>query len=120
MAHNAPAQPSGAWEVTRGIKVPALRHAADAMQLTQALETSTGVHRAQAQVDKQRIVVRYDATQTDYRSIVCILEETGYPPTKNWWARMLASWYQFTDTNARDNANAPPPACCNKPPRQQK
>jgi hypothetical protein len=38
------------------------------------------------------------------------------PPLSNWWTRLKASWYQYTDTNARDNANAPPAACCNKLP----
>jgi hypothetical protein len=55
----------------------------------------------------------------DYLTVVRLLEEQGFPPSNNWWARVKASWFQFTDSNARENANLPPPACCNKAPKKR-
>ncbi len=110
-------KPAGAWEVRRRIKVPALAHDADAMAVERNLSPLPGVRKVAADATRLQVVVLYDITGTDYQTILASLEELGFPPLDNWWSRRKMSWYQFTDSNGRDNAKAPPPACCNKPPK---
>ncbi|MCG8092222.1 MAG: heavy-metal-associated domain-containing protein [Candidatus Thiodiazotropha endolucinida] len=110
-------KPTGIWEVKRRIKVPAMVQAADAMAVERAVSALSGVRKVATDLDKQQIVVRYDASQSAYQAIVEALEGAGFPPFENWWSRVKGNWYQFTDANIRDNAKAPPPACCNKPPK---
>jgi copper chaperone CopZ len=112
-----PLKPRGTWEVRRRIKIPALAHAADAMAVERAVSALSGVRKVATDVDRHQVIVRYDASQTAYQMIVEVLERTGFPPLDNWWSRVKGNWYQFSDTNARDNAKAPPPVCCNKPPK---
>lgn len=69
-------------------------------------------------VDRHQVIVRYDASQSSYQSIVEVLGKTGFSPLDSWWNRVKGNCYQFSDTNVRDNAKAPPPACCNRPPRK--
>ncbi len=76
-----------------------------------------GVRTVTADVKKHRAVVSYDVTVMDYRSIIAALEEAGFPPLDDWLSRVKGNWYRFTEENARENAKAPPPACCNKPPK---
>lgn len=120
MADQSTQNASGSWEVNRAIPLPALQKSADATNLSQAVSALSGVHKAEADTEKHRLVLRYNSAEIDYLSIVHVLEEKGYRPSDSWWARMKAKWYQFTDVNARENANAPPPACCNKPPKGRK
>jgi len=87
------------------------------MAVERAVGALSGVRKVATDVDKHRVIVRYDASQSAYQAIVEVLESTGFPPLDSWWSRVKGNWYQFSDTNARDNAKAPPPACCNKPPR---
>ena len=110
-------KPTGIWEVRRRIKVPAMAHAADTMAVERAVSTISGVRKVATDREKLQVVVRYDASLSDYQSIVEALENAGFPPLDSWWSRMKGNWYQYSDTNTRDNANAPPPACCNKPPK---
>lgn len=118
MKSQDPMKPIGTWEVRRRIKVPALVHAADVIAVERAVRKLSGVRRMASDVEKHQVVVRYDASQSSYQAIVEVLENTGFPPLDNWWSRFKGNLYQYTDTNARDNAHAPPPACCNKPPKQ--
>jgi copper chaperone CopZ len=97
--------------------VPALANVADAMAVERAVSVLSGVRKVATDLRKQQVVVRYDASQSAYQVILEALEGSGYPPLKTWWERVKGNWYQFTDANIRDNAKAPPPACCNKPPK---
>ena len=108
---------TGAWEVRRRIKIPALVHDADAMAVERAVKALSGVRQVVTNVDKHRVVVRYDASRLAYHAIVDVMENTGFPPSGNWWNRLKSIWFQFTDTNASENAKAPPAACCNKTPK---
>ena len=113
-----PLKPAGAWEVRRRIRIPALADAADAAAAESALGRLPGVRGVAADARTRQVAVRYDASRTAYREIAAALESAGFPPAGNWWGRLRGGWYQFSDTNARENAQAPPPACCNKPPRR--
>lgn len=111
---------TSAWEVTRRLKIPGMVEAADASKITWRIKEVPGVRSAEARVDKHRLVVRYAASETDYHVIVTVLEELGYPVAGDRWSALKGGWYQFTDTNTRENAQAPEPACCSKPPRRSK
>lgn len=110
-------KPVGTWEVRRRIKIPGLAHAADTMAVEYAVSMLPGVRKVAADVGKHQVVVLYDASQLAYQSVVEVLENTGFPPVDSWWSRFKGNWFQYTDTNARESAHAPPPACCNKPPK---
>ena len=107
----------GAWDVNRRITIPALVHAADGMAIERVVNAISGVRNVSINVDKHQVAVRYVASKTDYREILELMENTGFPPLDSWWSRVRGNWYEFSDSNARDNAKAPPPACCNKPPK---
>jgi copper chaperone CopZ len=92
-----------------------LGHAADAMAIERGLGDVPGILKVVADVAKRQVSVLYDATDSDYRSLVTALEETGFPPLDNRWSRLKAGWYQYSDTNARESAQVRPSACCNKP-----
>jgi len=64
-----------------------------------------------------RLTVLYDVTQLDYRHLIEALERVGLRPRRGMLDRLRGGLYQYADTNARENAKAPPPPCCNKPPR---
>ena len=111
-------KPVGTWEVRHRIDIPALVHEADAMVAERTIGSLSGVRKVAVDLNKHQLVVRYDASQTDYQKIVDASTSIGFSPTDNWWSRFKSSWFQFVDTNVRDNAKAPPSPCCNKPPRQ--
>ena len=110
-------KPVGPWEVKRSIKIPALSHEADGIAVERAIHSLSGISKVSTDVGKQKIIVRYDTRQSEYRVILALLEQVGFPPVRNWWNNFKGNWYQYCDTNARDNAKLPPPACCNKPPK---
>jgi len=76
-----------------------------------------GVTRVQMEAGQSRLRVTYDASKTDYRTLGLGVEQAGLALAGGWWNHLKVRLYQFSDTNARDNAKAPPPSCCNKPPR---
>ncbi len=110
-------RPKDAWQVRRKIQIPALVNEKGAMALEEKLGSLPGVRAVSASALKHQVAVCYDVTETDYLSVLDILENSGFPAADNWWTRRKRDWYEFTETNARENAKAPPPACCNKPPK---
>ena len=110
-------KPEGPWEVRRKISLPSLRHAADGLAVERAIGEMPGVLGVAADAERRRLVVRYNASRQNYRNILETAEKTGFPALDTWWSRFKRNWYRFTDENARDNAKAPPPACCSKPPK---
>ena len=117
MKSQDPMKPQGTWEVRRRIGIPALVHAADALTVERHLNALAGVRKALGDMARRRVEVRYDASEVDYRTVAQRLEAIGFPPDDGRWSRFKGGLFQFLDTNARNNAHAPPPACCNKPPR---
>ncbi len=114
--HNS-LKPEGAWEVRRSIAVPTLDKFGDAEKLESELAELGGVCKVVADAERHRIELCYDASRTDYQAVAAALKQAGFPPSGSWWNRLKGNWFQFTDTNAHDNASAPPPSCCNKPPK---
>lgn len=106
---------SGTWDVRRRLPLPGLRHAADGMKLEQVLQKVEGVKGVIADTGKHSLLVAYDVTRTDYRSLCGLLEGEGFPVKDNWLARIRGNWYQYLDTTGRDNAHVPEPPCCSNP-----
>ena len=105
----------GAWDTRHWIKVPALSHDADGLQVQQHLAEIDGVGEVECHPGKRRIRVTYDQTRTDYDSLLQQLEVLGFPAANDWWSRQKGAWFQYLDRNARENANAPEPPCCSNP-----
>lgn len=104
------------WEVRRRIRVPGLRDEACRPAAEAVLRGIDGV--VQVSVDRKKpvVVVDYLLTKTDYQSLEHALGAAGLAPAAGGWARFKSGWYQSLDLTGRDNASAPAPACCNKPP----
>ncbi|BAO44384.1 heavy-metal-associated domain-containing protein [Thiolapillus brandeum] len=105
------------WEMARHLHLPTLVSATDAQQVRKALDEIQGIEDSVIDLTRRRLLVRYDVRQLDYMTLLGALENAGYPASSNLLDRICAKLYQYVDTNARENAKAPPPACCNKPPR---
>lgn len=105
------------WEFTRSIPLLELNDPEDGERVEGMLRELPGVLRADADARKHRIRVCYDPRRIFFEDLTEFLENNGYGLPKGRWQRIKAGWFGFTDQNARDNANAPPPACCNKPPK---
>lgn len=110
-------QPAGTWEVVRKLKILGLNSPDDGHVAEESIRNIPGVLEVTTDIDNHILAVRYDASQIDYLSIIGVLKEANYPIVDNWWSRIKGSLFQYSDTNARDNAKVPPPACCNKPPK---
>jgi len=105
------------WELVRRLALPGLKGAADAEQVRKLLQQVPGVQAVECDLKRHRVTVRYDVNQTDHDTLTGMLTEAGYPPASGLLSCLRGSLYQYADTNARDNAKAPPPPCCNKPPK---
>lgn len=108
---------TGTWEVKRKMKIPGLLHATNAEVVEHSLSQLSGVQKVISDVEKHQVTIRYDASRIDYAGIEKLLKDAGFPPLNNSWSRFKKNLYQFTDTNARNNANAPTRPCCNRPPK---
>ena len=105
----------GVWDVKRRIPIPALRHQADAEVVVSALEGLPGVHEVIADTGRRHVQVLYDVTGSDYDTLREVLAGIGFPAANGWWERLKGNWYQYLDSNGRDNAHAPEPPCCSNP-----
>ena len=65
------------------------------------------------------VELAYDPLAIDLQRLLEILGENGLQPHRGLLQRCRRAWYQYQDEAVRENAGAPPPACCNKPPRRQ-
>lgn len=119
MSDNHNTQTGGIWDVRRSLSVPGLVHEADSASLVSRMEAMDGVKKVTTDVRHHKVVVTYDASSVDFYSLARQLEDLGFPPAKGWWSRLKGNWYQFTDSNSRENASLPPPACCNKAPKKR-
>ncbi len=107
----------GVWDVRRKIVVPALTGDSTPASAIETVEALEGVRSVGVEAKEKQLIVSYDASRIDYHTIVTILSQAGFPPLNSWWSNLRAKIYQFTDTNARENANTPASPCCNKPPK---
>jgi hypothetical protein len=104
------------WEVRRRIRVPGLRDEAGRVAAEEVLAGIDGVVQVTVKAQKPVVVVDYLLTKTDYPSLERALDAAGLAPAAGRWARFKSGWYQNLDLTGRDNASAPAPACCSRPP----
>ena len=105
----------GAWDTRHWISIPGLAHEADEMQIENHLRQIIGVQKVEAKLHKKQIRITYDQTQTHFEQLLNCLRDIGFEANQNWWWRKKAAWFQYLDTNAKTNANAPAAVCCNDP-----
>lgn len=111
-------KPTGAWDVRRRIRIPALRNSADGAALERLLSDLPNLRAVSVEVEEHRVSMVYDASALDFDTINRALVQGGFQPLDTWWTRFKAGCFQYSDTNARENATARPAACCNRPPKQ--
>ncbi|MCP4285621.1 MAG: heavy-metal-associated domain-containing protein, partial [Gammaproteobacteria bacterium] len=104
-----------AYDTKHWIRVPALNHRFDADAILNNLNIIPGVHEVLTEIRHKRVRVLYDQTQIDYLSIEDALAEVGFPAETRWWWRLKGSWFQYLDSNARENFSAPSAPCCSHP-----
>jgi copper chaperone CopZ len=71
-------------EVRRRIEIPVLAGDADVMMVEQAVNALPGVASVTADIAKHRLMVQYDAAQSDYQAIIQALDSAGFPPSHCW------------------------------------
>ena len=82
------------------------------------LEATSGIKKVLFDSNENILTVEYDSMKLSYSKIENILSDQQINQANGIRQKLLSIWYDYLDTTARDNALAPPPACCNKPPRR--
>ena len=69
--------------------------------------------------DRKRsvIVAEYNQLLIHYSGLLTLLSNHSINTRHSFGFSLRKSWYDYLDINTRENALAPPPACCNKPPK---
>ncbi len=70
----------------------------------------------ECRIEAAHLRLRYDPLKADLAHILRLLEELQVPLDNHWLQKCLRAWYQYQDEAVCENAGAPPPACCNRPP----
>jgi hypothetical protein len=83
------------------------------------LKVTSGVENVLFDSNENILSVEYDFKKISYSQIENILGDQQINRAHGIRQRLLSIWYDYLDTTARDNALAPPAACCNKPPRRR-
>ena len=84
------------------------------------LDTVAGVISTSYDRQDNSILFEYDLLKVTYSNIEDILIEQKMCQSNGIRKMLLTTWFDYLDTTARDNALAPPAACCNRPPRRTK
>jgi hypothetical protein len=87
-------------------------------KVTGVLEATSGIENVLFNTGEDNLFVEYDPIKIVYSNIEEILDDQQVNRAHGFKQGLLSIWYDYLDTTARDNALAPPPACCNKPPRR--
>jgi hypothetical protein len=82
------------------------------------LEATSGIKTVLFDSNENILTVEYDSIKLSYSEIENTLIDQQINQANGIRQKLLSIWYDYLDTTARDNALAPPPACCNKPPRR--
>ena len=86
----------------------------EAMRIRERLEQLEGLE--EYRIEGRQLRLRYDPLKVDLKHILQQLEECRTPLDHHWLQKCLRAWYQYQDEAVCENAGAPPPACCNRPP----
>ena len=89
-----------------------------ARKVTGVLEATSGIENVLFNTSEGNLFIEYDPIKIVYSNIEKIIDDQQVNRAHGFKQGLLSIWYDYLDTTARDNALAPPPACCNKPPRR--
>jgi hypothetical protein len=67
---------------------------------------------------RNSLLIEYNQILISYSSLLAILYEQHISYKKSFGFNIRKTWYDYLDENTRENALAPSPACCNKPPKR--
>jgi hypothetical protein len=87
-------------------------------KVTDVLEATSGIENVLFNTSEDNLFVEYNPIKIVYSNIEEILDDQQVNRAHGFKQGLLSIWYDYLDTTARDNALAPPPACCNKSPRR--
>ena len=87
-------------------------------KVTDVLEATSGIENILFNTSEDNLFVEYNPIKIVYSNIEEILDDQQVNRAHGFKQGLLSIWYDYLDTTARDNALAPPPACCSKPPRR--
>lgn len=82
------------------------------------LEDNTGIKKAVFNEEGNFITIEYDQLVMNFSGLISILEQYDIEFKTGFRFKLCATWYDYLDNTARENAAAPPPACCNRPPKR--
>ncbi len=88
--------------------------------LAQLAKTTQGITNFEYSETQHYIHVQYNAYSINFSRILSLLSTHHFSLQKNILFMLQTSWFDYLDTTAKDNANAPTPVCCNKPPKTGK
>jgi hypothetical protein len=83
------------------------------------IEMVPGVKCVNFDSHKRQLQIEYDLLINSYSKFNDLLIVNNIYGKGDIKFKLQSIWYDYLDTTARDNAQAPPAACCNKPPRRQ-
>ena len=104
--------------VTRNIYLRMSSSDATMNRLMSLVEETPSIKEAAYDSEDHKISIEYDQLLINFTGLLSILSAQGMNYKKGFGFKTRASWYDYLDTTARENASAPPPACCNKPPKR--
>ena len=80
-------------------------------QIEQEIDQLMGIDEVHLVRDKHTITVAYDASYKSLEDIEKILDAHFIHTAEDWWTRTKKSWYEYTDSNIKDNVKHKPWSC---------
>jgi len=103
--------------ITRVLSLSGRGRDDDVQAALKQLAETPGVDKLRFEQGAKAIIITYDQLRLSYVDLVKILQGMSVQAKAGFRSRLRVFWFDYLDTIARENAAAPPAACCNKPPR---
>lgn len=82
------------------------------------IKENSGINKVNYNSSDNSLSIEYDQLLINYSGLLALLSELDVNYKKGFGFKLRKNWYDYLDTTVRENAAAPPPACCNKPPKR--
>lgn len=103
--------------VKRHFDIPSLADSQQGDRISRLLENINGVYKVSVNTEKNRLSVWYNILNTGYTALLKLLEDSDISVKQGMLFHIKRNFIEYTEQNMRENAKAPPPLCCNKPPK---